>query len=126
MLLPCLLFVLDLAFFTIFQCMQPRVQPRSLIANGSNMMYGTLPSGLMWQSSGWVAVAVMHILILFLNNCGTLHSVLYSGGCYPKNQSIKDCFELDLVGDPNEQLDPNHLNSPRQRVEFRSHEGVEG
>jgi len=68
----------------------------------------------------------MHVLILFLNNCDTLHSVLYSGGCNAKNQSIEDCFELDLVGDPNGQLDPHHLNSPRQRVEFRSHEGVEG
>ena len=33
---------------------------------------------------------------------------------------------MDLVGDPSGQLDPHHLDSPRQRIEFRSHEQVEG
>ncbi|KAF8317908.1 hypothetical protein DL93DRAFT_2165335 [Clavulina sp. PMI_390] len=74
------------------------MQPKTPLADGSGMKYGTLPSGLLWQSSG----------------------ELYSGGCTPVNQSISECYELKLSGSVDEHLDPKHLHSPRQRVEFRS------
>src|SRR6266852_3608544 len=115
MLLTLLLFALDLAFFTVFSYEGPRVQSLLLLANGSNMMYGTLPSGLMWQSSGRVAINTMLLYGAILSLFLARHSVLYSGGCVRKKQVIDDCYQMDLVGDPSGQLDPHHLDSPRQR-----------
>lgn len=58
--------------------------------------------------------------------CTDTDRVFAAGGCVPQNQSMTDCYQMDLVGDPKGHLDPNHLNSPRQRIEFRSHDGVPG
>ncbi|KZP11496.1 hypothetical protein FIBSPDRAFT_962253 [Athelia psychrophila] len=66
------------------------------LADGTSMQYGALaPEGLEWQSSG----------------------VLVKGGCSSTLQFITDCYELELGGDPSQELDPGYATA-RQRIEF--------
>lgn len=78
------------------------------------------------SSSSWQGQShrqrMIHLTGVEINTC----SELYSGGCTPHSQSISECYELRLSGDPNTHLDPKHLQSPRQRVEFRSPGEMEG
>lgn len=47
-------------------------------------------------------------------------SSLYADATTPGVQFINECYELKLTGDPSAELDPKFLESPRQRIEFRS------
>lgn len=44
--------------------------------------------------------------------------ILYKG-CSNTAATISNCYNLTLTSNPNEQLDPNFLSSPRQRIELR-------
>ncbi|KZS93859.1 hypothetical protein SISNIDRAFT_410813 [Sistotremastrum niveocremeum HHB9708] len=49
---------------------------------------------------------------------GSFQGILYKG-CSNTAAAISDCYNLTLTSNPNEQLDPNFLSSPRQRIELR-------
>ncbi|KAF8313836.1 hypothetical protein DL93DRAFT_1125129 [Clavulina sp. PMI_390] len=76
-----------------------------VLADGTSMQYSSasLPNGLKWQASGF----------------------LQHGGCSSGKQFITDCYEMRLVADPAQQLDPGSA-SPRQRIEFLTAHQADG
>ncbi|KAF8313785.1 hypothetical protein DL93DRAFT_2167593 [Clavulina sp. PMI_390] len=80
----------------VFAALNPK-RADVVLANGTSMQYSKSPlaNGLSWQASGF----------------------LESGGCSSGKQYISDCYEMSLVADPTQQLDPG-AGTPRQRIEF--------
>ncbi|TFK49336.1 hypothetical protein OE88DRAFT_412188 [Heliocybe sulcata] len=79
--------------------MQTALQSRDrVLADGSKMFEGNI-NGFEWQATG-----------------------VLKQGC-PSSVHIKDCYDLELTNNPKKQLDPKHLDQPRQRIEF-ANEGV--
>ncbi|KAJ6512547.1 hypothetical protein C8R45DRAFT_813063 [Mycena sanguinolenta] len=71
------------------------LERRTTINDGTAFQSGTV-DGLTWQASGTARII--------------------ESGC--TLSTITDCYHMYLTSDPSEQLDPGHLDSPRQRDEF--------
>ncbi|KAJ7654282.1 hypothetical protein B0H17DRAFT_1146779 [Mycena rosella] len=68
------------------------LQRRTTISGGTSFNQGTIGS-MTWQASGGL-----------------------ESGC--TLSTISNCYHMFLTSDPTQQLDTNHLDSPRQRDEF--------
>jgi len=91
----------------------------NVIADGTTMRYGQLASGLKWQASGYDALAKIFIALL-IKNCFAAASSLRADATTPGAHFMDESYQLDLTDDPGSELDPKFLDSPRQRIEFRS------
>lgn len=81
-------------------------QDQVQLSDGSGLKSGQIDGTLAWQSTG----------------------VLYKGCSSSKDHPIliKDCYTLSLSSDPTKNLDPDHLDSPRQKIEFSTRKGSAG